>query len=135
MTVYIMHCLAMKLCTVFCWPLAACRVRPVVALTIIQVVIDMSVKMIRPVIPGSCPDEDTAGEPFRAIVTIRSAVVRRRLVVPVRANRRFSNGDRNLRGRVMFSSDEKSRRCNSQTTPKTKMSQCFHRLTFRVTNT
>jgi len=60
MAVHIMHCLAMKFCTVFCWMLAACRERTVVTLTIVEVVIDMSVEVIRPVVPGSRPNEDAA---------------------------------------------------------------------------
>jgi len=60
MAMYVMHGLAVKLCTVFRWTLAARWHRPVVALAIVETMIDMSIKMIRSVIPGSCPDKNTA---------------------------------------------------------------------------
>jgi hypothetical protein len=55
-----MHCLAVKLGTVFRWSLAARWKLAVVALAIVEMMIDVSVEMIRPVIPGARTDEDTA---------------------------------------------------------------------------
>jgi len=69
----------------------------VVALAIVELMIDMPVEMLRPVIPGPGANEDAAGEPFGAIIAVRSAIVRRNLIIPVRANWRFSDADRNLR--------------------------------------
>ena len=57
---HIMHCLAVKFCTMLRWPFASCRKRPMVALAIVEVMIDVPVEMLRPVIPGSGADEDTA---------------------------------------------------------------------------
>jgi len=93
-----MHRVAPKRGAIFAGTVAPCRRRPVVALPKIETMIDMSVEITRTVIPRSGPDEYTAGEPLRAIIAIRSAVVRRNLIVSVRTNRRYSNADRNLRG-------------------------------------
>jgi hypothetical protein len=63
-----MHCLAVKLCAVFGWLLATGWKISVVALAIVEIVIDVSVEMILPVEPGSRSDEYAAGEPLRAKV-------------------------------------------------------------------
>ena len=60
MTVHVVHCLAVKLCAVFRWTLAACGHWPVVAFAKVEMMIDVSVEMIRPVIPRPRPDENTA---------------------------------------------------------------------------
>jgi len=88
MATNIMHRLAVKLCTVFRWALAARGHRPVVAPAIVETMIDVSVEMIRPVVPRSRANENTAREPLRAIVAIWSAAIRTALIIPVRANRR-----------------------------------------------
>jgi hypothetical protein len=59
MAMYIMHCLAVKLCTVFRWAFTARRHRPVVALAIVETMIDVSVEVIRPAVPRSRADEET----------------------------------------------------------------------------
>jgi hypothetical protein len=87
-TVHVMHRLTVKFLTVFRCSVAAGGQRTAVAFAKVVTVIDVTVKMFRPVEPGSSPDEETSGKPLRPIITIRSAVVRRDLVVPVRANRR-----------------------------------------------
>ena len=58
MAMGVMHCLAVKFCTVFRRMLATRGERPVVTLAVVQPVIDVSVKMIRPVIPRSRADEN-----------------------------------------------------------------------------
>ena len=58
-----------------------------VTLAIIQAVIHVAVEAIRTVKPRACSDEPSANEPFRPIVTVRGAIVRRRLIVPVGTNR------------------------------------------------
>ncbi len=73
MTSYVMHCLAVKLRAVFRRILAARRHWAVVALAIVEIMIDVPVEVIRPVIPGASPDEYAARKPLRAIITIRSA--------------------------------------------------------------
>jgi hypothetical protein len=60
MAMYVMHCLTVKLCAVFCWALAARRHRAVISLAIVEMMIDVPVKMIRPVIPRSGSDEKSA---------------------------------------------------------------------------
>lgn len=60
MTMWVMHGLAVKLCTVFRWMLAASRQSSVITFSIIEMMVDVSVKMIRPVIPGTRTDEHTA---------------------------------------------------------------------------
>jgi hypothetical protein len=101
MTTWVMHCIAVKLRTMFSWTRAARGHSPTVALPKVETMIDMSIEMIRSMEPRSGPDEYTAREPLRAIIAIRSAVVRRNLVVSVRTNRGFSDADPNLRGGVM----------------------------------
>jgi len=56
----VMHCLAVKFCTVFRRMLAARGKSPVVALAVIELVIDVSVEMFRPVEPRSRADKYTA---------------------------------------------------------------------------
>jgi hypothetical protein len=60
MTAWVMHCLAMKLGPVFRRSRATGWKLAMVALAIVEMMIDVSVEMIRPVIPGSRADEDTA---------------------------------------------------------------------------
>ena len=60
MATWVMHCLAVKLCTVFRYMLAARWHRPFVALAKIEVVIDVAVEIMRPLVPTSRPDEYTA---------------------------------------------------------------------------
>lgn len=60
MAMYVMHCAAVKLLTVFRRPLAARGEGPVITLAIVEMMIHVSVEMIRTVIPGSRPDEYAA---------------------------------------------------------------------------
>src|ERR1700733_3704112 len=107
---YIVHCLTVKLCAVFRRSRATRRHGPVVALAIVELMIDVAVEVIRPVIPRASSDEDTAAsEPLGPIVTIRSAILRRSLVIPVRATRRFSYADGNLCMRFISGSKQKTR--------------------------
>ena len=123
MTVWVMHRLAMKLSTVFRRGLATGWKLAMVALAIVEMMIDVSVETIRPVIPGSGPDEDTAREPLRSIVPIRSASVRRSLIVPIRTNGRRSNADRNLSDRGVRGSHEEA----DSNSRKTQFSNGCHR--------
>jgi hypothetical protein len=107
MAVGIMHRLAVKFCAMFRRLLAARRHGTVITLAIVETMIDVSVEMVRTVEPRSRTDEYATAEPFRTVITIGSAVVRRSLVIAVRARRRFSDIDRHLRGCVMAGSDEK----------------------------
>ena len=109
---YIMHCLTVKLCAVFRWSRAARRHGPVVALAIVEFMIDVAVEMIRSVIPRASADEYSASEPLGPIIAIWSAVVRRSLVIPVGANRCCSDADYNLCMR--FISESKQKTCSNR---------------------
>ncbi len=128
MAVRVMHCLTVEFRTVFRWTFSALGQRPAVTLAKVEMMIHVSVKVFRSVVPGSRPDEYTVQEPLRAIVAVWSAVVGRDLVVTVRTNRRFPNAYRNLSGRVMARSNEKAGG-NSQ---KAEVFQCFHNLPLPV---
>jgi hypothetical protein len=123
----VMHGLSAKRFMVFHRMLSARREWSVVSMAIVQVMIDVSVEMFRPVEPGTRPDEHTAREPLRAIVAIWSTVVGRLLIVPIRTNRRRPNFDRNLRGRGMWHGEEEARSYSHET----QMFQYFHKVTNR----
>src|SRR5579872_7049790 len=101
--------------------------RAAVALAKVEMMVDMSVEMIRTVEPRSRSNEDPAGKPFRPIVAIWGAVVRRNLIVSIRTNRWLSDADGNLCGRVMGGSHHQDAH---STNHKAKLSQCFHNITF-----
>lgn len=77
---------------------AAGRRWAVIALTVIEFMIDMAVEVVRTVEPRASADKYAACEPFRAVVSVRRAIVRRLFVVPIRANWRRANLDGNLCG-------------------------------------
>ena len=104
----IMHSPTVKLCAVLRRSSAARWERPVVALAIVEIMIDVAVEMIRPVIPRASADEDTASEPLGPIIAIRSAVVRRSLIIPVGANRRYSDADSDLCMRFLNGSKQET---------------------------
>jgi hypothetical protein len=101
---HIMHCLAMELSTRLYRVITASGVGTVVTMPIVIVMIDMSIEMIPSVIPRPRTDKYTAREPFRAIVAIWGAVIRRNLVIAVRAIWRNSDTHRDLCGRTMIRS-------------------------------
>ncbi len=76
----------------------ALRERSVVSVTGVIAVIDMTVEAARTVEPGACADEDSACEPIRAVIAVRGAVVRREIVVAVRAYGRGTDADVDLCG-------------------------------------
>ena len=65
--------------------------------------IDVSVETTRPMEPGSGADEYASQKPFRAVITVRSTVIRRNFIIPVRTNGRPFNSDSNLRAWVAAS--------------------------------
>ena len=97
MAPWIVHRLPVERGTLCGWMFTALRQRPAVPFAIVEPVIHVPVKMFSPVIPGSCPDEHAAREPFWPVITVRSAIVWRRLVVSVRTNRGRSDADRYMR--------------------------------------
>ena len=62
------------------------RHMPVVAMVGIEVVIYVAVEVPGPMKPRPCANEDAAVEPFRAVVAVGSAIVRRVIVVAVRTH-------------------------------------------------
>ena len=60
MAMRVMHCLSMKLRTMFGRTVAACRHRAVVTLAVIEVMIDVTIEMLRPVVPGACTNKHAA---------------------------------------------------------------------------
>lgn len=101
MTVRVMHCLTVKLCAVFRRVFTTCGKRPVIAFAIVQVMVHVSVEVLRPMKPGTRANEYAAYEPLRPIISIRGAVIRRCFVVPVRTNRWLTDANRNLRLRAV----------------------------------
>jgi hypothetical protein len=92
----IMHRFAMKFHSMIGWMLATRGHRTVVALAIVEAMIDVSIEMSRSMKPRPCADEYTAAEPFRSVVAVWSAIVRRNLIVPVGTNGRSPNADCHL---------------------------------------
>ena len=66
---------------------SAHRVGAGVAVTRIVAIVDMAIKSVTGVIPGSSPDEYSTSEPARAVVTVRRAAIRCITVIAIRANR------------------------------------------------
>jgi hypothetical protein len=56
----VVHCFTVELRAMFRWPVAACGHWPVITLTKVETMIDVSVEMFRPVVPSSRPDEYAA---------------------------------------------------------------------------
>jgi len=116
MTMRVVHCRAVKLSSVFRRMLAPCGHWSVVSLAIVEMMIDVSVEVLRAMEPWSGPDKYTSREPLGAVESIGSAVVRRRLVVPVRANGRLSDTNGNLCGRLTGGGQKQARSSNTHET-------------------
>jgi hypothetical protein len=67
--------------------LATARERTVIAIVWIEAVIHVTVKAARSMEPRACADEDASGEPVRAVVAVRCAVIGRVIEVAIRAAR------------------------------------------------
>ena len=108
--VHIVHGVTVKFLPVFRRTLAPARQRPAIALAIVEMMVHVPIEMIRPMEPWSGADENPSGEPFRAIVTIRSTAIGRGLIIAVWTNRWSTDTNRNLRGRFMTGSYEETYR-------------------------
>lgn len=86
--------------------LAAMRVFSAVAVVAIEAVVDVTPESIVPVIPGTCTDEDAAGEPFRSVVAIWCAIERSVVEIAVGALGRRPNLHCDLRVRPLGKSRE-----------------------------
>jgi hypothetical protein len=96
MTMKIMSRVAVELLTMFGRMLTAARKWSMVALPVVKMMIDVSVEMFRSMEPRSSSDENTARKPIWTIIAIGGTIIRRHLIVAIRANRRLPNLDCNL---------------------------------------
>jgi hypothetical protein len=78
----------------------ACRVWSPVAVTRIEVVVDMAIKPTRAMEPGAGPDEQPANKPIRPIVAISCAIIWSIVIIAIRAHRRRPDVDGYLRRRA-----------------------------------
>jgi hypothetical protein len=76
--------------------LAALRHWAFVAVIGMEVIIHMTAKVGGTMKPGSGTDEDAAGKPFRAVVSVRSAAIGRCVVVAIGALRSYADIDADL---------------------------------------
>jgi hypothetical protein len=109
-----MHRLAVKLITVLRRMLTSFRESPVITLAEVVTMVDVSVKMFRPMEPGSGSDEYTTCEPLRPVVSIRSTAVRRNFIIAIRTYRRYADAYRNLRRGSGRGDDEKKTRDSTE---------------------
>jgi hypothetical protein len=73
-----------------------CGVRAVIAVFGVVVVVDGTAEVLGAVEPGAGSDEDSAGEPLRAVVAVGSAVIGRGSVVAVWALGGYTDGHADL---------------------------------------
>ena len=95
----------------------ATRQRSRVPVMRVIAIVDVSIKSMRPVEPGSRAKEDAAHKPVRTVIAVGRAVIRRVIEITIRANRRHADADRNLRNRL------RRGRCCGYNTQRTR-SQC-----------
>lgn len=87
-SVRIMHRRSVESGTVSCGSFTARRRRPLIAFSIVEGMIDVTVEAIGPVIPGPSPDENASGKPLGPVIAIRGAGIGRRFIVSVRTDGR-----------------------------------------------
>ena len=109
MAVDIMHRVSVKLCAMLGWMLAARREAPVIAMSVVEMMVYVPVKVFWPVKPRSRTNENTARKPLGSVVTVRRAVIRRSLIIAIRTNRRLSDTDCNLCIRFPRGTEQTSR--------------------------
>ncbi len=122
---WVVHRLTVEFGAMVCRVFAPGRHGTVVSLAVVEVMIDVAVEICRSVKPWSCPDKHAACKPFGAVIAIRRTVVRRGLVISVRADRGRADLHRNLR-RSRTSHREKHSGSNNRSC---KVLQTFHFLT------
>jgi hypothetical protein len=83
----------MKFLTVFRRMFTASGETPVITLTEIEMMVDVSIKVLGAVEPGSRADEYPAIKPLGAIVAVWSAIIRWNFVVAIRTNGRRADVD------------------------------------------
>jgi hypothetical protein len=82
----------------------------------VEAVIYVTPKVFVTMKPRANADEDPASKPFRAVVAVRSAGVRRDVIVTVRTHRGRSNanGDLSVHFRRCHGQENSSHRCQSE---------------------
>jgi hypothetical protein len=70
--------------------IAMMRIFTVIAVIGVVAIVDVATKVFRTMKPRAGADKDAVGKPFRAVITIRGATVRRSVVVTVRTNGRYT---------------------------------------------
>jgi hypothetical protein len=83
--------------------------RTVVSVVRIETVVDVSVETTRAMEPGASANKESADKPVRAVVAVRSAVVRFVIKVPIGAHGRDSNADRDLGGTHRRTAEQRNR--------------------------
>ncbi len=107
----IMHSLAVELRAAICRMLTSRREVAVIALPVVQVVIHMPVKTFTPMKPRPRANEDATVVPLGPIVSVRRTLIRRSLIVTIRAIWLSADFDRYLRRRRRRCRQEQAR-CN-----------------------
>ena len=92
----VMHGPAIELSSMIALVLTPGRHRSMISVAIIQVMIYMTIKVFVPMKPRPGTDEHATRIPFGTVVAVRSAAIRRYLVIPVRACRLLPNTHGNL---------------------------------------
>jgi hypothetical protein len=77
----------------------------------VEAVINVAVKVARTMKPGAGSDEHSAAEPLRPIVAVRGAIVRREVVVAIRADRTGSDIYGDLGGRRARDAQQSNGEC------------------------
>jgi len=75
----------------------ATRVFAMPAITPIITIVNVTPESPASVIPRACSDENAARKPLRSVISIRRAIVRRVVKIPIRARGRWPDLDRDLR--------------------------------------
>lgn len=91
--------------------LSAGRHWAMVTVVRVEVVVYMTVKVMRAVKPWAGSDKDAAGKPFRAVVAVRRAGIGGVVIVSVGAYRRSANSDGDLSMRWGGRKNEKATCC------------------------
>lgn len=94
--------------------LASPRERPMVTVVRIEVIVYVTAKMFRPMEPRSRSNKDTARKPFRSVVSVGRACIRRIIKIPIRTNRRCSDRHTELRRGCLRSGDKEQHSSNSR---------------------
>ena len=108
MAARVMHRLAMKFSAVFSRMLTTGGECAMISLAVVVVMIDMAIEMFWSMKPWASTNKDTAGKPFRAVISVGRTIVWRDFIIAVRAIGRCSDINGNLRVCLSGACDQKS---------------------------